>query len=66
MKTIRAKAKDKTPPTRGLLNQVLREIRILRNEVSILLPSEDLEDYEHSDRIKRSYQKAIKKYPPAV
>jgi hypothetical protein len=61
-----AKVKDKSLPTRQLLKQVLLEIRILRHEFSLLLPSEDIEEYEHPDRIKRSYQKAIKKYPPAV
>lgn len=67
MNTAHAKVKDKTLPTRQLLNQVLQEIRILRHEFSLLLlPSEDIEEYEHPDRIKRSYQKAIKKYPPAL
>lgn len=62
----RAKMKERNQPTRNLLNQVLKEIRILRHEFSLLLPSEDLEEYEHVDRIKRSYQKAMKKYPPTV
>lgn len=27
-------------------------------------PQNDLEDYAHPERIKKSYQNAIKKYPP--
>ncbi len=66
MNSAHAKVKDKSLPTRQLLKQVLQEIRILRHEFSLLLPSEDIEEYEHPDRIKHSYQKAIKKYPPSV
>lgn len=48
-----------------MLKAILGELRLLRKEVMLLLPQEDLEDYEHPERIKKSYQKAIKKYPPA-
>lgn len=47
------------------LQAILEELRLLRKELILLLPQEDLEDYEHPERIKKSYQKAIKKYPPA-
>lgn len=43
---------------------ILEEIRLLRNEVALLFPQDDLEDYAHPHRIRRSYQKAVKKYPP--
>lgn len=43
---------------------ILEELRLLRNEVLLLFPQEDLEGYAHPDRIKNSYQKAIKRYPP--
>lgn len=64
MHTAQTKIKDKDFDTRHLLNLVLQEIRTLRHEFSLLLPYEDIEEYEHPARIKRSYQKAVKKYPP--
>ncbi|MBT9168443.1 MAG: hypothetical protein DDT19_01788 [Syntrophomonadaceae bacterium] len=47
-----------------IIEAIFEELRLLRNEVSLLLPQEELEEYVHPDRIRRSYQKAIKKYPP--
>jgi hypothetical protein len=47
-----------------IIEAILEELRLLRNEVRLLLPQEELEEYTHPDRIRRSYQKAIKKYPP--
>jgi len=52
------------PPSSKTLKIILEELRLLRNEVMLLLPQEDLEDYTHPDRIQRSYQRAVKKYPP--
>ncbi len=46
------------------LRTILEEIRLLRGQVTLLLPQDDLATYTHPDRIKRSYQKAIKQYPP--
>ena len=48
-----------------ILRVILEELRLLRNEIMLLLPQEDLEDYAHPERIKNSYRKAIKKYPPS-
>lgn len=59
-KTAKTKNSEKT------LQIILEELRLLRNEVMLLLPQEDLEAYTHPERIKSSYQKAIKKYPPAL
>lgn len=56
--------KDKDIISSKLLQAILEELRLLRNEMTLLLPQEDLEDYAHKDRIKTSYQKSIKKYPP--
>lgn len=47
-----------------IIQDILEELRLLRKEVLFLFPQEDLEDYVHQDRIRDSYQKAIKKYPP--
>jgi hypothetical protein len=65
MNSIQTKIKDRNLDTRQLLNLVLQEIRYLRHEFYLLLPYDDLEEYEHTARVKRSYKKAVKKYPPS-
>jgi len=53
--------------TKNRIQKLEREIQELRktvNEVMPFLPYDDLKDYANPERIKRSYQKAIKKYPP--
>jgi hypothetical protein len=57
-----SKLKTTTPQ---LLQAILDEIKLLRSEMTLLLPHDNLEDYEHPERIERSYQKAIKQYPPS-
>jgi hypothetical protein len=52
--------------TQKLLNKILREVRYLRHEFELILPQDDLKEYAHPERIKRSYKKALGKYPPAV
>jgi len=52
-------ALDKTIKT------VLDELRLLRQQVALLLPQDELKHYVNARRIQRSYQKAIKEYPPA-
>ncbi len=47
-----------------IMQAILEELRLLRNDVMLLFPQEDLEDYAHPDRVRNSYQKAMKKYPP--
>ncbi len=71
MVTMKQKMKTKikphsTPnaPSLRIFKVILEELRLLRNEVTLLFPQDDLEDYVNPDRIRRSYQKAIKKYPP--
>ena len=49
-----------------IIEDILEELRLLRNEVRLLLPQEELEEYTHPDRIRRSYQKAIKSFPPVA
>lgn len=62
MTTQTIKTKNNIFPSQVLQN-ILKEIRLLRNEMMLLFPQDDLEDYSHSERVKCSYQKAIKKYP---
>lgn len=47
-----------------ILQSILEELRLLRSEVMLLLPQDDLEDYAHPKRVQGSYQRAVKKYPP--
>lgn len=49
-----------------VLQSILAELRLLRNEVMLLLPRDELGDYSHPERIKKAYQNALKKYPPAT
>lgn len=48
------------------LQAILEEVRRLRQEVMLLFPSESIKDYAHPQRIKRSYEKALKRYPPST
>lgn len=50
--------------TNSTLNKILEEVRRLRLEVSLFLPQENLEEYNHPERIKQSYEKALRKFPP--
>ena len=51
---------------KNILVDIFREIKLLRNEVSLFIPTEELKGYAHPERIKNSYKKAIKQYPVAV
>lgn len=48
-----------------ILEDILGELRLLRSELTLLLPHEDMDDFAHPSRIRRSYQNAVKRYPPA-
>ena len=45
-----------------MLEKIFEQVSMLRREVSLLLPEEDVEEFEHVDRIKQSYHSAIKKH----
>jgi len=47
-----------------MLYSILEEVKLLREEVMLLLPQEDIEEYSHPKRISGSYRKALKKFPP--
>ena len=40
------------------------EVKSLRRDVAIALPSESLDEYAHPKRILTSYRRAMKKFPP--
>ncbi|PIV31896.1 hypothetical protein COS33_00805 [Candidatus Wolfebacteria bacterium CG02_land_8_20_14_3_00_37_12] len=52
------------PQVNKVLSAILKELHSLRQEISLVLPQEDLKEYSHSMRIKHSYKKALKQYPP--
>ena len=53
-----------TKQSSDVLVKILQEIRLMRQELNLILPKDDLNMYEHTERIKQSYQNAIKQYPP--
>lgn len=59
---LRIKSRGVTP---NILQDILGELRLLRSELTLLLPHEDVDDFAHPSRIRRSYQNAVKRYPPA-
>jgi len=46
------------------MSAILDEIQKLRSDMMTLIPTERLDDYVHPNRIRHSYQKALKRYPP--
>jgi len=48
------------------LTKVLRELKTIRRDMSMILPTEKLSDYRNSASIKASFKRAMKKYPPKV
>lgn len=50
----------------ALLKTILQEIRSMRKEMILFFPEDNLNEYIHPKRIKQSYRKAIKKYPPLL
>ena len=65
MSTVSTKTRRAQAASPLMLRAILEELRLLRNEMQLLLPQEDLKDYAHATRIKRSYRNALKQYPPA-
>ena len=55
---------QKTKNHFDILQKIYEELHLLREEVMFLFPQEDLEEFQHPERIKRSYQRAIKEHPP--
>jgi hypothetical protein len=48
--------------TEKLLSSVLREVKSLRRDIDLIVPSESLENYKHPARILASFRRATKKY----
>lgn len=50
-------------PTNELLKAILTEIHLLRSEMNMIFNEDNIENYAHPERIKQSYQEALKDYP---
>ena len=55
---------SKTVVSAKILESILKELRLLREEARPLLPQEKLGGYANPEKIKRAYQRAIKNPPP--
>jgi hypothetical protein len=53
---------DKVPAK--ILEQILAELRFLREQLSLVVPQDNLDEYDDADRLSASYRKAVKRYPP--
>ena len=49
--------------TEKLMRDVLKEVRGLRRDVSLILPTESVSGYAHPRRLISSYRRATKLYP---
>ena len=47
-----------------VMKRILQELKLMRSEISLLLPREDISEYSHPSRIQKSYRRALKKFPP--
>lgn len=47
----------------NLLQSIFRELQTIRKELSLIIPTEDIEEYVNPKRVKRSYQRALKRFP---
>ncbi|MDP2951657.1 MAG: hypothetical protein Q8N55_04725 [bacterium] len=47
-----------------MVKAIFEELKLLRKEVSFILPQDDLKKYANPEKICSSYQKSIKDYPP--
>jgi hypothetical protein len=52
--------------TTTLLKHIIEELHLLRQELNLIVPREDLSEYAHPKRIKRAYERAMLQYPPRV
>jgi len=50
-------------PKENITIKILEEIKKLRQEVSLFMPQENLEDYSNPKRLRKSYEKALRKFP---
>lgn len=54
---------QKSKSSTDILHKIYEELQLLRKEIMFLFPQEDIDEFQHPERIKRSYQRAIKEHP---
>ena len=59
--TIRKAKKQK-----GILQSIFNEVRLLRSEINLFMPTEDIKGYAHPARIKKSLERALRQYPRSI
>ena len=64
MKSVEIKKKKNN--SKNLLEHIFNEIRLLRNEVNLFMPTEDLGVYAHPGKIRSSFNRALRKYPRSI
>ncbi|MEK7535483.1 MAG: hypothetical protein AAB590_00495 [Patescibacteria group bacterium] len=52
--------------TNKTIESILIELHLLRRELELLVPKEDLKSYSHPKRVLNSYEKALTQYPPVL
>ena len=62
MNTMTKKVKKQ----KNLLQHIFNEIRLLRSEVTLFMPDENLNWYAHPSRIKKSFERALRQYPRTI
>ncbi|MBI2444641.1 MAG: hypothetical protein HYV42_05395 [Candidatus Magasanikbacteria bacterium] len=62
--TVPRRAITRQPVPANLIQHILTELKLIRTQMMLLLPTESLEGYAHADRLKRSYRRTLKQYPP--
>jgi hypothetical protein len=50
----------------NILKEIFKEVRSLRRDFDIFIPTESLQDYAHHSRIKNSLKKALQEYPRSI
>jgi hypothetical protein len=58
--------KTNTRKQNKILEAVLKELQIIKNQLEkllVLIPEESLKDYKNSTHIKKAFIKALKKFP---
>ena len=65
-KTISPKSNATIEMPSLMVKAIFEELKLLRKELSFVLPQDDLENYSHPKKIRASYEKAIKNHPPVA
>lgn len=65
-KTISPKSNATIEMPSLMVKAIFEELKLLRKELSFVLPQDNLEDYSHPEKIRSSYERAMKNHPPVA